>query len=128
MELITIRAVDPFDLPEWVGTAQVTFEAQGDLVKAPRVPGRLVSTEGEEQLDLLAVDCAYPAPVCSEEERRAAHQAWQLGEIALLTVSGRTVCAVPGTRFTADLVVEVLRRVAKAFGAPPRNFKVSIQL
>jgi hypothetical protein len=35
---------------------------------------------------------------------------------------------VPGTRFDADLACEVIRRVAKAVGASPDRFTVSLAL
>jgi hypothetical protein len=106
----------------------VTWEATAPLAASARVPGRLTSDSGEQQLHLVAVDCAYPQPVCTEPDRRSAHQAWQLGEVALLLIDGSTACAVPGTRISPDLAVEVIRRLAKAFGAPAQNFRVTLRL
>jgi len=123
------RAYDFFDLPDWVGTEPVDWSAEGSLTDQPRVPGILTAAAGKsQQLDLLAVDAAYPEPVCPDGFRRSAHQAWQFGQVQLLETDGRLTCAVPGTRFTADLACEVLRRVAKAVGAPAHHFTVSIAL
>ncbi len=91
--------------------------------------GTLSAEPGHEvPLDLLAVDAAYPTVVCPEKHRQAAHQAWQFGQVALVDVDGRVSAAVPGTRFDADLACEVIRRVAKAVGASPDRFTVSLAL
>jgi hypothetical protein len=89
----------------------------------------LHSSDGRRQdLDLLAVDAAYPMPVCPEAERRRAHQAWQYGEVVLLAVDGRICAGVPGRRFDANLACEALRRVARSVAAEPGTFAVSIRL
>ncbi len=89
----------------------------------------LTSDAGDEvTLDLLAVDAAYPTVVCPQEHRRAAHQAWQFGQVAFVTADDRVAAAVPGTRFDADLACEVIRRVAKSVGAPASHFTVSFTL
>jgi hypothetical protein len=89
----------------------------------------LQAGDGRRQdLDLLAVDAAYPVPVCPERERRSAHQAWQYGEVALLDADGRLCAGVPGARFDANLVCEAVRRVARSVAAEPGSFSVSITL
>jgi hypothetical protein len=124
-----ITLVDAFDLPEWLGTEPVVWRAHGDLETAALVPGELRGTDDHlHGLDLLAVDAAYPRPVCPDKERSAAHQAWQFGEVALLDIDGRLAAGAPGTRFSADLVCEVVRRVARAVGAERGSFSVSITL
>lgn len=120
--------MDFFDLPEWLGTEPVTWSATSPLQQTPKVSGELTSVQEHQQLDLLAVDAAYPMPVCPERQRQQAHQAWQLGQVALVDVDGRLAVAVPGTDFDANLACEVVRRVAKSVGAPTRNFTVSIAL
>ncbi|MBA3265655.1 MAG: hypothetical protein H0T14_04680 [Nocardioidaceae bacterium] len=124
-----IRGFDAFDLPDWLGTDAVTWTSTTKFDGSARISGQLKNAAGlSRQLDLLAVDAAYPSPVCPEPERRAAHQAWQFGEVLLFEVDGHLAAAAPGTRFDANLACEVVRRVAKSVGAPSNNFTVSIAL
>jgi len=124
-----IRGFDAFDLPDWLGTDAVTWTSTTKFDGSARVSGQVENAAGlSRQLDLLAVDAAYPSPVCPEPERRAAHQAWQFGEVLLFEVDGHLAAAAPGTRFDANLACEVVRRVAKSVGAPSNNFTVSIAL
>ncbi len=124
-----IRGFDAFDLPDWLGTDAVTWTSTTKFDDSARVSGQVENAAGlSRQLDLLAVDAAYPFPVCPEPERRAAHQAWQFGEVLLFEVDGHLAAAAPGTRFDANLACEVVRRVAKSVGAPSNNFTVSIAL
>ncbi len=119
--------MDAFDLPEWLGTERVTWTAQNTLNGDPLVSGELTGPgDRVEPLDLLAVDAAYPQPVCDDHNRRAAHQAWQFGEVLLVEHAGRTAAAVPGSGLDANRACEVLRRVAKAVGADTARFTVSI--
>ncbi len=91
--------------------------------------GELVGARADRlTFDLLAVDAAYPIPVCPEAERRAAHQAWEFGQLGLVDVDGRVAAAVPGTRFDANLACEAIRRLAKSMGAPAGNYTVLIAL
>ena len=124
-----MEIIDAFDLPEWLGTSKVSWHSTTPLGAGPRVAGELEGSAGEsQQLDLLAVDAAFPAPVCPDAERRAAHQAWQYGEVALLDVDG-TICAgVPGQHFDANMAYEALRRLAKAVAADPGAFTVTLTL
>lgn len=124
-----IRACDPFELPNWLGTEEITWTSSSSLGDTAQVSGRAVAPTGlTHQLDLLAVDAAYPVPVCPEAERRAAHQAWRFGEVLLFEIDRQLVAAVPGTRFDANLACEVVRRLAKSVGAPTRNYSVSLAL
>ncbi len=124
-----IRACDPFDLPAWLGTEEITWTSESSLSDSAQVSGQAVGGTGlTHQLDLLAVDAAYPAPVCPEPERRAAHQAWRFGEVLLFEIDGQLVAAAPGTRFDANLACEVVRRLAKSVGAPAKNYTVSLAL
>lgn len=126
-ETLILVLVDAFDLPEWLGTEPVTWQAQTTLGDGPLVSGELRGADAKaEPLDLLAVDSAYPQPVCDDESRRAAHQAWQFGEVLLVERDGRTAAAVPGSGLDANHACEVLRRVAKAVGAAGSSFTVSI--
>ena len=123
-----MRAADPFDLPEWLGTAEVTWYAESSQRSGHLVTGRLVGDAHEHPCDLLAVDQAWPAPVADEETRRAAHNAWRNAQVLLLEEDGRLVVAAPGTCFSADRVLEVLARLAKAVGARPECFVAALRV
>ncbi|MGH3447027.1 MAG: hypothetical protein ACRDQA_15800 [Nocardioidaceae bacterium] len=123
-----MREFDAFDLPDWLGVDPVCWQADSALTGGPHVTGHLTAHSDAQPLDLLAVDAAYPTVSCPETHRRTAHQAWQLGELALVEVDSRVAAAVPGTGFDANLVCEVVRRLAKAVGADPAQFTVSIAL
>ncbi len=126
-ESIILALVDAFDLPEWLGTEQVTWRARTTLADGHLVSGELTGPSGQvEPLDLLAVDTAYPQPVFGDEGRRAAHQAWQFGEVLLVEHGGRTAAAVPGSGMDANRACEVLRRVSRAVGADATRFTVAI--
>lgn len=122
-------AVDPFDLPEWLGEADVTWTADAGLRSGYAVPGRLAA-DGHDAIscDLLAVDVAYPLPVAGDTVRHDAHQAWQHGQVLLVGAGGRLTLAVPGTGFTADLVLDALGRLAKAVGASPDHYSVRLRI
>lgn len=122
-----IALVDAFDLPDWLGTESVVWRASSALQDSAQVAGMIEAADGRAQvLDLLAVDAAYPAPVCPEKERSAVHQAWQFGEVMLMEVDGRLTAGAPGTRFDADRACEVVRRVARSVGAASGNVSVAI--
>jgi hypothetical protein len=126
---MTIHPFDPFDLPDWLGTHEVQWRATSVLQDAVVVHGVLRSEAARDfALDLLAVDAAYPTVSCPEQQRQAAHQAWQFGQVALVEVDGTVAAAVPGAGFDANLVCEVVRRLAKAVGAPDGLYTVSISL
>jgi hypothetical protein len=126
---MSISLFESFDLPEWLGTEAVTWRATESLTSGAHVEGALTaSAQRHLSFDLLAVDAAYPLPVCPETERRAAHLAWEFGEVVLLDIGGRVAAGVPGSRFDANLACEALRRVAKSVGAPSSNFAVTITL
>ena len=123
-----VSAVDAFDLPDWLGLAQVTWSATSSVHGGHLVQGEL-HADGESLVcDLRAVDQAYPEPVIAEQWRRTAHQAWTYGQVLLVDCDGRLTLAVPGTGFTADLVLEALGRLAKAVGAPPSRFVAALRL
>jgi hypothetical protein len=125
---LTIETFDAFDLPDWLGTEQVTWRADGILAESPRVPGSLNAGRCSHPLDLLAVDAAYPRSLCTSQQRHDAHQAWHFGEVLLLADSGRVAAAVPTVSFDANLAVDTIQRVAKALGAPHSNFTVLLTL
>ncbi|MBA2559268.1 MAG: hypothetical protein H0V07_05165 [Propionibacteriales bacterium] len=126
---MNVEVVDAFDLPEWLGTQQVSWRATSAFESGPHVTGEVRSADGKRQeLDLLAVDAAFPLPVCPEQQRRVVHRAWNYGEVALLEADGRICAGVPGRQFDANLACETLRRVAKSVAAEPGQFTVSITL
>lgn len=121
---------DPFDLPDWLGTAEVTWEPESGIRTGHRVKGRLTAGVGDDELpcDLLAVDEAYPVPVADDHSRLRAHQAWRHGEILLVCSEGRLTLAVPGTSFTADGVLDALSRLAKAVGASADQYAARLRI
>lgn len=123
-----VRAVDPFDLPEWLGEDEVTWTATTSVHAGHLVVGELATPAGRLGCDLLGVDQAFPLPVLDGDWRRQSHQAWTHGQVLLLEVGGRLTLAVPGTGFTADRALEALGRLAKAVGARPGAYLAAIRL
>lgn len=124
-----VTPVDAFDLPEWLGTEEVTWTAVTSLGAAPRVTGSLHGPSGDDlACDVMACDLAYPRPVLEEKWRSAAHHAWQLGETQLLEHDGRLTLVVPGTYVGVEEALEAVRRLAKAVGATSDRFTVAIRL
>ena len=121
--------VDPFELPEWLGAADVVWHSEEGLRSGHLVSGMLLNS-AEDQLPcaLLAVDEAYPAPVVPDDVRTKAHQSWRHGQVLLVERSETLTLAVPGRRFDAELVLEAMTRLAKAVGAPPEDWAVLIRL
>jgi hypothetical protein len=120
---------DPFDLPDWLGVAAVTWEAEEPLKGRHRVSGRLSADSGESiPCDLLAMDDAYPEPAAPERVRVLAHQAWQHGEVMLADDGGRLVLLVPGSRLGAEEVLEAVGRLARAVGAGRGRYAVRLRV
>jgi hypothetical protein len=124
--------LDPFDLPDWLGEAEVTWTPDTGVRTGHHVRGLLSGepANGVEPVpcDLLAVDEAYPVPVADDGARLRAHQAWRHGQIHLVQRDGRVTLAVPGTDFTADRVLEALSRLAKAVGARPERYAAHLRI
>ena len=127
-----VAELDPFDLPDWVGEAPVTWTTQdglgGHLVAGCLTGGPDQAPKQTLPCDLLAVDQAYPAPVLEDALRTKVHQAWRHGQVLLLTRDGRATVAAPGTSWSADRVLETLTRVARAVGADPADWSVQLGL
>jgi hypothetical protein len=123
-----IRAVDPFDLPEWLGVRDVTWTATSSVLDGHHVGGDLAGGGDALPCDLLGADQAYPEPVLPDDWRRRAHQAWTYGQVLLVEYDGRLTLAVPGTSFTADRVLETVGRLAKAVGVEPSRFLAALRL
>lgn len=121
--------VDAFDLPEALGTDEVTWSSSDGLHGGHLVRGVLSSDSGVVLMcDLMAVDEAFPAPVADDPLRLRVHQAWRHGQVLLVSYDGRLTILVPGTGFDADLVLEAIGRLAKALGASPFTFSVHLRL
>jgi hypothetical protein len=130
---VSFEAIDPFDLPEWLGESEVTWAAEAGVRRGHAVPGHLSDTDADTgadpiPCDLLAVDPAYPTAVAPESVRHDAHQAWRHGQVLLLSGDGRLTLAVPGTGFTADLVLEAVGRLALAVGASIDRYSVLLRI
>lgn len=125
-----MSTVDPFDLPDWLGTDEVVWRADpvDGAAGAHLVRGNLSGEGTEHACDLLGVDQAFPEPVAGDDVRRAAHQAWRNGQVLLLDQDGRLTLAAPGTCFSADRVLEVLARLAKAVAARPDRFVAALRV
>ena len=123
-----LTALDPFELPEWLGEADVTWTAEAGLRSGYAVPGHLAGGSDLLPCDLLAVDVAYPQPVARDAVRRDAHQAWRNGQVLLVDAADRLTLAVPGTGFTADLVLDAMGRLAKAVGASAEHYSVRLRI
>jgi hypothetical protein len=125
----SVSEVDAFDLPEWLGEGLVTWTPDHGIHDSHLVGGTL--SGGDDQTlpcALLAVDEAYPKPVADDELRHQAHQAWRHGQVLLVSYDDRLSLAVPGTAFTAELVLDTLARLAKAVGAAPESYAVLLRL
>jgi hypothetical protein len=121
--------VDPFDLPDELGTAKVVWRADEGL-DGHRVRGCLQpSGPGPTVVcDLLAVDQAYPVPVADDRTRLLTHQAWRHGQVHLASYDDRLTVLVPGRAFDPDRVLQALTRFAKALGADPASYAVLLRL
>jgi hypothetical protein len=120
--------LDPFDLPDWLGEGPVTWAAETGVRRGHRIRGHLSGAGPDLPCDLFAVDEAYPAPVADATTRTRAHLAWRHGQILLLSDDDRLVLVVPGTGFSADLVLDALSRLAKAVGASPENYVALLRI
>ncbi len=121
--------VDPFDLPEWLGDADVVWSGGSGLRTAHLVEGTLAGGPGQETpCDLLAVDEAYPSPVASEDTRVRAHRAWRHGQVLVVLSGERVTLAAPGTRWSTESVLDALSRLARAVGASPERYAVHLRI
>ena len=120
---------DPFDLPEWLGECDVTWESERGLDTGHRVAGALTAPgHGPVPCDLLAVDDAYPEPVAADPVRVRAHQVWRHGEVLVAADGPRLLLAVPGSRIDSETALEAIGRLAKAVGAGPGSYAVHLRV
>ncbi len=132
----TLTDIDPFDLPEWLGTGDVVWRADEGLQTGHLVRGRLAADQPDQQAeasqeivcDLLAVDEAYPVPVVDDATRLRVHQAWRHGQVVIGRRDDGVVLAVPGTGFGPDLVLDALGRLARAVGAHAERYAALLRL
>lgn len=121
--------VDPFDLPEWLGEADVVWSGGSGLRTAHLVRGTLAGGPGQETAcDLIAVDEAYPTVVATDDTRVRAHRAWRHGQVLVVRVQGRITLAAPGTRWTSEGVLDALSRLARAVGASAERYAVHLRI
>ena len=133
--------IDPFDLPEWLGTRDVVWRADAGLRTGHLVRGRLTAGDDPTEAlgldcDLLAVDEAYPAPVVDDATRLRVHQSWRHGQVVIgnldsgreQAADARMVLAAPGTRFDPDLVLDALGRLARAVGAHAERYAALLRI
>ena len=126
-----VTAVEALDLPEWLGTRQLTWTAHSSVRGASLIAGSLAPSDASGLFlpcDLMAADVAFPQPILPETWRRQAHLAWEYGQVQLVTVEGRLTLAVPGTAYSADGVLESIGRLALAVGVPAARFTVCLRL
>lgn len=128
MTSMQVADLDPFDLPDWLGEGPVSWATDHGL-SGHLVTGHLTGTPGQTlPCDLLAVDQAYPAPVLDEATRTRVHQAWQHGQVLLLTREGHATVAAPGTAWPPDRVLEALTRLARSVGSDPSSWTAQLAL
>ena len=120
---------DPFDLPDWLGECEVTWESERGLATGHRVAGSLTSP-GREPIgcDLLAVDDAYPEPVAADALRVRTHQVWRYGEVLVAVDGARILLVVPGSQVDIETALEAVRRLSRAGGARPGSYAVRLRL
>lgn len=128
MALPRVEPVDAFDLPEWLGSGEVVWIARSSVRDSYLVRGELTGVGDPLACDLLAADRAFPEPVLDERWRRTAHQSWTHEQVLLTEYDARLTLAVPGTVFTADLVLQALGRLARALGVSPESLAATLRL
>ncbi len=124
----SVVAADPFELPEWLGTGEVTWATEQTVAGSAAVTGRFEQAGVHLAADLMAVDRAFPVVALADDWRTPAHQAWAHGEVLLLEVDERLTLAVPGHALTADLALEALRRFARSIGIRSDRLVAALRL
>ena len=124
-----ISDVDPFDLPDWLGTEDVVWCADDGLHGGHLVGGRLTGA-GHDDLgcDLLAVDRAYPRPVTDDRSRLVVAQAERHGSVLGGRNADRLVLAAAGAAWSADPALPVLDRLARAAGGRQERVAVLLRI
>ena len=120
--------LDPFDLPDWLGEGAVTWAAEAGVRRGHRVPGHL-RVPGR-RCPATCSPWTRRTPRRSPTRRPGPAPTWPGGtdrSSCSPTTTG-VVLAVPGTGFTADLVLDALSRLAKAVGASPENYVALLRI
>lgn len=126
---MTIRRLDPFDLPEWIATSQVLWRPHSSIGSGHLLHGDLVSDDGgSHPCDVLAVDQAYPQPVADAALRTQAHREWHHGQVLSVAVDDRLTLAVPGSQPGVQDVLRALGRLSLAVGAPVDHISALLSL
>ncbi|WP_235735997.1 hypothetical protein [Nocardioides alcanivorans] len=121
--------VDPFDLPEWLGTSEVTWRALRTERGGHLIHGELSAPEVEPlACNLLAIDQAWPHALAEAEVRERVHLTWHNGEVDLMEVDGELTLVSPGSAFSSARVMLILERLARAVGAHPDHYVAAIRL
>ena len=124
-----LAAVDPFELPEWLGECDVTWTAEAGLRTGYAVPGTLDRRRPRPARGATCWRSTRPTRAGRRRPvRHDAHQAWRHGQVLLVDAGERLTLAVPGTGFTADLVLDALARLAKAVGASADHYSVRLRI
>lgn len=124
-----MNPVDPFDLPEWLATEEVTWHAVSTDRAGHLIHGLLTAGPDREwPCNLLAVDQAWPRTVAASEVRESVHQTWRNGEVELVEVDGALTLLTPGAGFSSGRVMVTLERFTRAVGARADNYVAAIRL
>lgn len=124
---MTVREADPFELPDWLGTGEVTWSSEHSVLRSAHVRGRLTAAGEELACDLLAADLAHPEPVLADSWRTLVHRSWRHGQVAALEIDDRLTLAVPGHALGPVEALEAVGRLAKAVGVRPDRFVVALR-
>lgn len=121
--------IDPFDLPEWLATEEVTWRAVRTERAGHFIHGVLATAAGEKlACNLLAVDQAWPRAVADAEVRERVHLTWRNGEVELVELAGDLTLLTPGSGFSSSRVMVALERFTRAVGARTDRYVAAIRL
>ena len=121
--------LDPFDLPDWLGETQVTWCADAGIGSGHLVPGRLLGEPDSRSPSTSSLwTRPTPGPSPRTDVRTRSHLAWRHGQVQLVSRDERPTAAVPGRDFTAERVLEILARVARAVGADPERYAARLRI
>ena len=124
---MTVRGLDPFDLPDWIATSEVSWRPREAVGRGHLLHGDLVGAD-THPCDVFAVDQAYPQPVAADELRVRAHREWHHGQVLCVDLDGRLTLAVPGSRPGVHRVLLALARLSLAVGAPVDHITALLSL
>lgn len=120
--------VDPFELPEWLGTSDVVWSSESGQHPPHLLAGRLRAEAEELACDLMTVDEAYPEAVTDDATRVRVHHSWRHGQVFVGERAGRLTLAVPGSRIGPEVAMDALARLARAVGSRPDRYAVLLRV